>query len=100
MLIQYFTETLGGKVTTEQYGNIMGDGRINIYTSAEQIPTATPDNEQPTTTTAENVTVTTTSALNGSADKSNPSTGSPTVIATSILVLLLSAGVLITSKKK
>lgn len=31
MLIQYFTETLGGAVTEEQYGSLKGDGRITIY---------------------------------------------------------------------
>ncbi len=30
MLIEYFTETLGGKITAEQYGNAEGDGRIKI----------------------------------------------------------------------
>lgn len=30
MLIKYFTETLGGKITAEQYGNPDGDGRIKI----------------------------------------------------------------------
>ncbi len=30
MLIEYFTETLGGKITAEQYGNDAGDGRIKI----------------------------------------------------------------------
>lgn len=31
MLIKYFTETLGGVITSEQYGNPNGDGRITIY---------------------------------------------------------------------
>lgn len=30
MLIKYFTETLGGKITAEKYGNPDGDGRIAI----------------------------------------------------------------------
>lgn len=30
MLIKYFTETLGGKITAEKYGNPNGDGRIKI----------------------------------------------------------------------
>ncbi len=30
MLIKYFTETLNGKITAEQYGNPDGDGRIKI----------------------------------------------------------------------
>ena len=30
MLIKYFTENLGGKITEEQYGNPDGDGRIKI----------------------------------------------------------------------
>lgn len=30
MLIKYFTETLNGKITAEQYGNPNGDGRIKI----------------------------------------------------------------------
>ncbi len=30
MLIEYFTENLGGKLTAEQYGNEAGDGRIKI----------------------------------------------------------------------
>lgn len=35
MLIQYFTETLGGKITKEQYGNPKGEGRIIIYQGME-----------------------------------------------------------------
>lgn len=35
MLIKYFTETLGGKITFEQYGNPDGDGRIKINTACE-----------------------------------------------------------------
>lgn len=35
MLISYFTEELGGKVTAEQYGNPLGDGRITILTEAQ-----------------------------------------------------------------
>ncbi len=31
LLIKYFTETLGGKITAEQYGNTEGDGRITVY---------------------------------------------------------------------
>jgi len=33
MLIKYFTETLNGKITAEQYGNTYGDGRITIVES-------------------------------------------------------------------
>ena len=33
MLIQYFTENLNGLITSEQYGNKNGDGRIKIFTS-------------------------------------------------------------------
>ncbi|MBQ2828349.1 MAG: bifunctional metallophosphatase/5'-nucleotidase [Clostridia bacterium] len=35
MLIKYFTENLGGKITFEQYGNPDGDGRIRINTACE-----------------------------------------------------------------
>ena len=33
MLVKYFTETLGGKITAEKYGNPDGDGRITIIDS-------------------------------------------------------------------
>lgn len=33
MLIKYFTETLNGRISAEQYGNPDGDGRINILYS-------------------------------------------------------------------
>ncbi len=33
MLIKYFTETLDGRITSEQYGNPDGDGRIKIIDS-------------------------------------------------------------------
>ena len=39
MLINYFTEELGGNVTAEQYGNPLGDGRITILTEEAQEPT-------------------------------------------------------------
>ncbi len=35
MLISYFTKELGGKVTAEQYGDPLGDGRITILTEAQ-----------------------------------------------------------------
>ena len=38
MLEQYFTETLGGIVTKEQYGNALGDGRIVVYTEEQKAP--------------------------------------------------------------
>ncbi len=31
LLVKYFTETLNGKITAEQYGNAEGDGRITVY---------------------------------------------------------------------
>ncbi len=31
LLIKYFIETLGGKITAERYGNTEGDGRITVY---------------------------------------------------------------------
>lgn len=37
MLIKYFTETLDGKITSEQYGNPKGDGRIVIIGETEPI---------------------------------------------------------------
>ena len=44
MIVQYFTQTLGGKITAEQYGNPNGDGRITIYDSEPVIPDEpTPD---------------------------------------------------------
>lgn len=36
MLIIYFTETLGGKITKQQYGNTYGDGRIIINDTAPE----------------------------------------------------------------
>ena len=38
MLIAYFTDTLKGQISASQYGNILGDGRITIYTDASQKP--------------------------------------------------------------
>lgn len=38
MLIQYFTETLGGVIPADKYGNLDGDGRIKIYFSESDIP--------------------------------------------------------------
>lgn len=37
MLIHYFTENLNGKITSAQYGNKKGDGRIKIIASEEAI---------------------------------------------------------------
>ncbi len=34
MLVKYFTESLGGKITAEKYGNPDGDGRITIVDTA------------------------------------------------------------------
>lgn len=31
LLVKYFTETLGGKITAEKYGNTAGDGRITVF---------------------------------------------------------------------
>ena len=53
MIVQYFTQTLGGKITAEQYGNPNGDGRITIYDSEPVIPDEptpdTPDEPTPDT---------------------------------------------------
>lgn len=39
MLIQYFQEDLNGVITSAQYGNEQGDGRINVVdTIAEEVP--------------------------------------------------------------
>ena len=38
MLIKYFTETLDGKITAEQYGNPDGEGRIEIIDEAPDAP--------------------------------------------------------------
>lgn len=38
MLIQYFTENLGGVVSAEQYGSLTGDGRITIYAEEQTDP--------------------------------------------------------------
>ncbi len=38
MLINYFTEELGGSITAEQYGNPLGDGRITILAEEAQEP--------------------------------------------------------------
>ncbi len=40
MLINYLIEDLDGKITEEQYGNLRGDGRINIYTEEGANPDA------------------------------------------------------------
>lgn len=34
MLVEYFTETLGGRITEAQYGDPLGDGRITIISEA------------------------------------------------------------------
>ena len=38
MLIQYFTENLGGKITAAQYGNALGEGRITFVTEEQNAP--------------------------------------------------------------
>ncbi len=38
MLIKYFTEKLGRKISAEQYGNPDGDGRISIFSKAPNAP--------------------------------------------------------------
>lgn len=38
MLIKYFTETLGGKITAEKYGDPDGDGRITIIDKTPDAP--------------------------------------------------------------
>ena len=38
MLIEYFTETLGGVITAEKYGNPDGDGRIAIVSAKPNTP--------------------------------------------------------------
>ena len=40
MLIKYFTETLGGKITAGQYGNPDGDGRIRVISENPDAPVA------------------------------------------------------------
>ncbi len=43
MLVKYFTETLGGTITAEKYGNADGDGRIKIYDSEPPVEPDVPD---------------------------------------------------------
>ena len=40
MLIKYFTETLGGVITAEKYGNPEGDGRITVVAENPDAPEA------------------------------------------------------------
>ena len=37
-LVKYFTETLGGNISAEQYGDISGDGRITVISEKPAIP--------------------------------------------------------------
>lgn len=41
MLEQYFTETLGGSVSAAQYGNPLGDGRIQVVETEQETETTT-----------------------------------------------------------
>jgi len=43
MLVNYFTETLGGRITMEQYGDINGEGRIKIIANAPETTPPTGD---------------------------------------------------------
>lgn len=43
MLVEYFTETLGGTITAEKYGNPDGDGRIKIFESEPPVEPDVPD---------------------------------------------------------
>lgn len=53
MLIKYFTETLGGKITAEQYGNPDGDGRITIIARNPNAPESDYETEYGDTLTIE-----------------------------------------------
>ena len=46
ILVQYFTDILGGHITEDMYGEVEGHGRITILTEA---PTETPPTETPPT---------------------------------------------------
>ena len=46
-LMEYFSEDLNGIITAEQYGNLLGDGRISIYTNQSDVPVEEPT-ENPT----------------------------------------------------
>lgn len=49
MLIEYFTETLDGKITDEKYGNPDGDGRITLVDTKapDDDPDPEPEPEEP-----------------------------------------------------
>lgn len=42
MLVNYFTETLGGKITAERYGNISGEGRMTVVSEKPESTSPTP----------------------------------------------------------
>lgn len=48
MLIQYFTENLGGKITEARYGNALGDGRITIVAEEQKVPETDQEADQKT----------------------------------------------------
>jgi 2',3'-cyclic-nucleotide 2'-phosphodiesterase (5'-nucleotidase family) len=53
-LIQYAKETLGGKITSAQYGNVYGNGRVSIVNEPVEEP-AEPDKPEPSEPEAETV---------------------------------------------
>ena len=53
MLIKYFTENLGGKITAEKYGNPDGDGRITIISNSPNAPESDYETEYGDTLTIE-----------------------------------------------
>ncbi|MBE6771578.1 MAG: hypothetical protein E7547_05475 [Ruminococcaceae bacterium] len=53
MLIKYFTENLGGKITAEKYGNPNGDGRITIISNSPNAPESDYETEYGDTLTIE-----------------------------------------------
>ena len=48
MLVQYLTQTLGGNITAEQYGNPNGDGRIRIIDVEPDTPDTPDTPDEPT----------------------------------------------------
>lgn len=100
MLIQYFTENLGGKITAAQYGNALGDGRITVYSDASQVPTTdTGDSTDKGTTDAVTNDTVDTVKTDTKVTKS-PQTGDKNMIAAYIALMGVCVAVIAEKKKK
>ncbi len=107
MLIQYFTENLDGQVTAEQYGSLLGQGRIQVVEKEQEEPTAPsqpeetkPEESEEPSQPTEPSSPSETNPDGDSADTGDH--GTPIWILTAVMAAALTAGgaVLMGSRKK